>query len=94
MYILNKYSSIDAITVAGHDGTKYICSIGSGQTIKGMKMIKSVWDHEKRITFDKYRNKVLNKEMTKQEAWREHSHEILINISKRFSWEYRRVEIN
>jgi hypothetical protein len=90
LIILSRFDSIKTIAVIGHDGTRYVVSIGSGQTpspaeIKGTlnAMVKKYYNH--------YNSLVQSGKMAPGEAWKEHTHQAVSDLSKNFGWEYRRV---
>ena len=85
--------SINTISVIGHDGTKYVLSIGSGQRVDWGTLQKE-YNTFKKKHFDYFYNQVISGKMTEKQAWKEHSHRIVIDLAEKYGWEYRRVMPN
>jgi len=85
--------SINTISVIGHDRTKYVLSIGSGQRVDWGTLQKEYNTFNKKH-FDYFREQVLSGKMTEQQAWKEHSHRIVVDLVEEYGWEYRRVMSN
>jgi hypothetical protein len=41
--------------------------------------------------FDYFYNQVISGKMTEKQAWKEHSHRIVIDLAEKYGWEYRRL---
>jgi hypothetical protein len=82
--------SINTISVIGHDGTKYVLSIGSGQRVDWGTLQKE-YNTFKKKHFDYFYNQVISGKMTEKQAWKEHSHRIVIDLAEKYGWEYRRL---
>jgi hypothetical protein len=87
------YDSLKAISVIGHDGTRYVMSIGKGQRIDWSTLQKEYNTINKKH-FDYFCNQVVSGKMTEQQAWKEHSHRIVMDLAEKYGWEYRRVMPN
>ena len=85
--------SINTISVIGHDGTKYVLSIGSGQRVD-WKTLQKEYNTFNKKHFDYFYNQVISGKMTEKQAWKEHSHRIVIDLAEKYGWEYRRVMPN
>lgn len=85
--------SINTISVIGHDGTKYVLSMGSGQRVDWRTLQKEYNTFNKKH-FDYFCNQVVSGKMTEQQAWKEHSHRIVMDLAEKYGWEYRRVMPN
>jgi len=85
--------SINTISVIGHDGTKYVLSIGSGQRVD-WRTLQKEYNTINEKHFDYFCNQVVSGKMTEQQAWKEHSHRIVIDLAEKYGWEYRRVMPN
>ncbi len=85
--------SINTISVIGHDGTKYVLSIGSGQRVD-WSTLKKEYNTFKKKHFDYFYNQVISGKMTEKQAWKEHSHRIVIDLAEKYGWEYRRLMPN
>lgn len=88
MCVLNVYDSIKEITAYGHDGTLYRLST-NGNNI-GVLDIKAEYRHYRNKYQSKYSDKVIRGELTPEEAWKEHSNEIIEEMSKLHGWTYTR----
>lgn len=88
MCVLNRYDSIKEITAYGHDGTIYrLCT--NGNYVSSID-VKAEYNHYRDKYLDKYRDKVINGLLTPEEAWKEHSNEIIESIAKSHGWTYTR----
>jgi hypothetical protein len=87
------YNSLKAISVIGHDGTRYVVSIGKGQRID-LSTLENKYNAFQKKHFDYFREQVLSGKMTEQQAWKEHSHRIVMDLAEKYGWEYRRVMPN
>jgi len=87
------YDSLKAISVIGHDGTRYVMSIGKGQRIDWSTLQKE-YNTINEKHFDYFCNQVVSGKMTEQQAWKEHSHRIVMDLAEKYGWEYRRVMPN
>jgi len=85
--------SINTISVIGHDRTKYVLSIGSGQRVDWGTLQKE-YNTFKKKHFDYFYNQVISGKMTEKQAWKEHSHRIVMDLAEKYGWEYRRVMPN
>ena len=85
--------SINTISVIGHDGTKYVLSRGSGQRVDWITLQKE-YNTFKKKHFDYFYNQVVSGKMTEQQAWKEHSHRIVMDLAEKYGWEYRRLMPN
>jgi hypothetical protein len=91
LMILNKFDSIDSLTVQGHDGTMYRMSM-KPNTVQPTLKIPDYYSEEKMNLYDKYTIKVRNEGMAQNRAWQEHSNEISEKLAEKFGWEYKRVK--
>jgi hypothetical protein len=87
------HDSINTISVIGHDRTKYVLSMGSGQRVDWGTLQKEYNTFNKKH-FDYFYNQVISGKMTEQQAWKEHSHRIVADLAEKYGWEYRRVMPN
>jgi|LSQX01.1.fsa_nt_gb hypothetical protein len=87
------HESINAISVIGHDGTRYVMTVGSGQKVDWKTLHKEYSAIDKKH-FDYFRDQVMSGKMTNQQAWKEHSHKIAADLAKKYGWKYRRVMPN
>ena len=85
--------SINAISVIGHDGTRYVMTVGSGQKVD-WKTLHKEYSAIYKKHFDYFRDQVMSGKMTNQQAWKEHSHKIAADLAKKYGWKYRRVMPN
>jgi hypothetical protein len=85
--------SINTISVIGHDRTKYVLSIGSGQRVD-WRTLQKEYNTINKKHFDYFCNQVVSGKMTEQQAWKEHSHRIVMDLAEKYGWEYRRVMPN
>ncbi|MCH3962681.1 MAG: minor capsid protein [Clostridium sp.] len=92
--VMVNFNSINGITVEGQNGTKYICKIGDGIIPDNLSQITEDFNEIKNELFDDYRAKVLTDEMTPDEAWYEHSNEVMERLAHKYNWIYRRIEPN
>lgn len=89
--VLNYFDSIYSMTVEGHNGRKYSCMMGDGKKVGSAREITRLYNKYKEKNFDEFRNKVINGELTDQEAWQEHSHKLIVDLTDELGWIYRRV---
>jgi len=91
--VMSKYKSISHIAVIGHDGRRYIAKVGQGSR-PTRKEISLEWKavHDKHFNY--FNNKVGRGELSPEDAWKAHSHLIMVEIAEKFGWEYRRVMPN
>jgi hypothetical protein len=87
--IIMKYKSISELKVIGHDKTLYSFSIGNSQRIN-VKLLEQEYRTTEQELYSKYFDKVKNNIMSKNEAWKEHSNEILKMLSEKYNWKYER----
>jgi hypothetical protein len=85
--------SMNTISVIGHDGTKYVLSMGSGKRVDWITLQKDYKTFQKKY-FNYFRDQVISGKMTNQQAWKEHSHRITTDLAEKYGWEYRRVKPN
>lgn len=85
--------SMNTISVIGHDGTKYVLSMGSGKRVDWITLQKDYKTFQKKY-FNYFRDQVISGKMTNQQAWKEHSHRIIMDLAEKYGWEYRRVMPN
>lgn len=88
---LLKFDSVSDIVVIGHDKTMYSLNLSNGANID-YNILKEDYLRLKNEKMEKYINKIKNGEMTKKEAWYEHSNEILNDLSEFYKWKYRRYK--
>lgn len=88
---LLKFDSVSDIVVIGHDKTMYSLSLANGANIK-YEILKEDYYRLKNEKIEKYINKIKNGEITKKEAWYEHSNEILNDLSEFYKWKYWRYK--
>ena len=88
--VLSKFKSIQYLTVIGHDETRYLVRVGSGQRVM-YNQIRAKYNELQNKHFETYARKVRNGELTNNQALKEHSHKINQDLSAEFGWEYKRV---
>lgn len=88
--VMCRYNSIKSITVEGHDGTKYSCSIDKGQRLayNDIKQKYKQYDNEVRPYFA---DKVINQKLDKKIAWKEHSNYAMSKLANELGWDYKRI---
>jgi hypothetical protein len=91
--VLSRYKSISHIVVIGHDGRRYIAKVGQGLRPTS-KDISSEWKASHDKHFNYFNNKVGRGELSPEDAWKAHSHLIMVEIAEKFGWEYRRAMPN
>jgi hypothetical protein len=88
--LLYRYD-IGAMVVFGADGRKYVMSKVS-DVIEEILDIKEAYDKEVQALHQKYVELVLSGAMTEEEAWKEHSHEVWLNIAVKLGFKYSRLK--
>lgn len=88
--IAAKFNCINYMTVIGHDSTRYFVRCGFGNR-PAWEEIRDEWNFANRYYYAHFYNEVLSGRMTREQAWKEHSHLILQDVAGKFGWEYRRV---
>jgi len=88
--ILSKFDSIKYLTVIGHDETKYLVRVGKGIRPE-YNELNQKYSEINRKHYDYFNTKVINGEMTGDQAWKEHTHIINTEIAQEFGWDYMRV---
>ena len=88
--LLYRYD-IGAMAVFGADGRKYVMSKIS-DVIEDILEIKEAYDNEVQALHQKYVEQVLSGAMTQDEAWKEHSHEVWLNIAAKLGFKYSRLK--
>jgi hypothetical protein len=93
MNIASMFPSVKETRVIGHDGTKYLLDIATGE--------RPDYDELNTIFQSLMRNKAIRHDImgrlrtgelaTPEEAWKEHSHLINERMSKMFGWAYSRT---
>lgn len=91
--VLSKFKSIKYLCVIGHDGTRYLVKVGKGKRPSYQELRDDYIKAEQKY-FKYFYEKVMNNEMTEDEAWYEHSHLIVKDLAQKYNWEYRRVKPN
>jgi len=91
--VMSNYKSISHIAVIGHDGRRYIAKVGQGLRPTS-KEISLEWKAAHDKHFNYFNNKVARGELRPEDAWKTHSHLIMVEIAEKFGWEYRRVMPN
>ena len=86
--VLNRFKAVKDLGVIGHDSTKYTLDT-AGNNISNSE-IRTAYSEINKKLWDKYNKAVQDRIMTPDEAWREHSHEILDEMAKKFKWLYER----
>ncbi|NPV69751.1 MAG: hypothetical protein HPY55_03760 [Firmicutes bacterium] len=84
--------NIQSVYVVGCDETRYLLSRQTGKKIAEAWRIKVVWIAERDRLTPKWIAKVRSGETTEEQAWKEHSHEIWVNIANRLGLMYDRLE--
>lgn len=87
--VLNNFDSINYMTVIGYDGTRYAMGIGDGNRPTLTKVYDS-WVSAVNMDHKHYQSKVISGELTRDEAWYEHSNKVMQILAKRLGWDYRR----
>jgi hypothetical protein len=90
MDIACRYNSIKAMTVKAHDGTIYSLDIGQGKRYSKTQLNNS-FEYFRDQKYDDYYDQVVNKGRDMNDAWKEHSHEIITAMAAINGWDYRRV---
>ena len=90
--VMLSFDSISDITVIGHNNVIYTLNIAEGQR-PALYNIDYDYNYFKKEKFDFYRNKVINKEITKEQAWYEQSNCIVEKIAQKYGWKYRRYKL-
>lgn len=93
LIVMSKYKSISHIVVIGHDGRRYIAKVGQGLRPTGEE-ISLEWKAAHDKHFNYFNNKVGRGELSPEDAWKAHSHLIMVEIAEKFGWEYRRAMPN
>lgn len=88
---LLKFDSVSDIIVVGHDKTMYSLNLSKGAIID-YDILKEDFYRLKKEKMKKYLEKVQSGKLTKQQAWYEHSNEILNDLSEFYKWKYRRYK--
>jgi hypothetical protein len=93
MRVMVKYESISDLSVIGHGNTIYTLSVDNGER---PHLLNISYDYHdiKNTLMPKYMDKIKNGELSKEEAWHEHSNEIVEAIAKKYKWKYRRYELD
>lgn len=93
LIVMSNYKSISHIVVIGHDGRRYIAKVGQGSRPTS-KEISLEWKavHDKHFNY--FNNKVARGELRPEDAWKTHTHLIMVELAEKFGWEYRRVMPN
>ena len=89
MNIMCRLPSVETMRVIGHDGTRYVLSVGSGER-PDLDTIWSVYNSAGTELAPKFR-KEYEKIVDSQKVWKEHSHEIVEKVAERFGWNYERI---
>lgn len=84
-----RFYSISDMRVKGHDGTEYYFSIGKGRRPSNEEIERSYKESVDAL-MSKYQPKVLNGEINEHQAWKEHSHEAVEHLAKKYGWTYER----
>jgi len=87
---LARFRSIKYLAVIGHDGTRYIMDSGGGQMPSREDLVRQYQEGNRRY-YQRFYGLVVNGKMTIDDAWKEHSHLINVDVAKAFGWKYRRV---
>ncbi|GEM_PF-2010746 len=82
--------SVKYITVIGHDETKYLLAIGSGQRPTHNELVLA-WKEANATHYDYYCKKVVGGEMSSHDAWREQTDLMVKDMAANYGWDYRRV---
>jgi hypothetical protein len=89
MNIMCRLPSVETMRVIGHDGTRYVLSVGSGER-PDLDAIWSVYNSAGTELAPKFK-KEYEKIVDSQKVWKEHSHEIVEKVAERFGWNYERI---
>lgn len=89
--VLNNFDSIYSMTVEGHNGRKYSCMMSDGKKVNSDSKVNRLYSQHKYKHHEKFRDKVLNGELSSEEAWQEHSHELMTSLADELGWVYRRI---
>jgi hypothetical protein len=87
------------VVAVGHDGTIYMLSKtrktatpeAFGDVMEVYSAVRRVYDRSKARDFPKYQRRVLSGEISGELMWKQHSHEIMLDIARDFDLAYRRV---
>lgn len=82
------YESIDNMRVIGHNGMEYCVSIGTGQR-PSKKDIARAYQKEMDALLPKYQD-LVNRGMNPNQAWIQHSNEIVERLAQQYGWNYER----
>lgn len=88
--LLYRYD-IGAMAVFGADGRKYIMS-KVADVIENLWEIKEAYDNEVQALKQKYIDLIASGMMTEEEAWKEHTHEVWLNIAAKLGFKYSRLK--
>lgn len=88
--IMCKYKSLQAITVEGHDSTKYSCSIDKGQRLTYNDIKRKYQDYKDEV-HNFFAPKVVGGTLDKDIAWKEHTNYAMNKLSNEFGWDYKRI---
>jgi len=93
LIVMSYCKSISHIVVIGHDGRRYIAKVGQGLRPTN-KEISLEWKAAHDKHFNYFNNKVARGELRPEDAWKTHTHLIIVEIAEKFGWEYRRAMPN
>lgn len=88
--VASKFNSIKDLLVKGHDGTEYKLNIGTGIRPLETRIEDNYW----KLANDfepKYRGLVTSGKMTAEQAWKEHSNDIVTALAEKYAWKYERT---
>lgn len=90
--LLHHNEGLHAMAVFGADGRSYLISKQLQDVIDDVYEIREAYEKERDALFPKYQQEVSAGNMTQDEAWKEHSHEIWVNIAERLGFKYSRLK--
>lgn len=86
MKVLSTYGSIKEITAYGHDGTLY--KLSNNKKVISNADISIDYIDIRDSLHDKYCKEVMAGKLSPEEAWKQHSHEIIEIMAKKYGWTY------
>lgn len=88
--IMCRFPSIDCLRVIGHDGTKYYASVAGGER-PDYQSLHEIYEKAIQDLMKQFLGKVQSGELDKEIAWKEHTHQAISKVAKKFKWNYERT---
>lgn len=85
--VMCRFKSIDCMRVIGHDGVEYYAKVGAGQR-PNYNDIKKSYSEAVQSLRGYFEPKVLSGELEPNKAWKEHTHQVLEMLAKKYEWLY------